>query len=59
MSKLLTVKDITKIFNLSLAATYRLIYSKEINFYKIGNSLRIKEEDLEKYLKEHRTDVMK
>jgi len=56
MSKLLTVKDIAKRMHLSVAATYQLIHSKEINFYKIGNSIRIREEDFNRYLHDTRVN---
>ncbi len=45
MSKLLTTKDIAKMLGISLPTVYRLIDSKKINYYKIGNSVRVKEEN--------------
>jgi excisionase family DNA binding protein len=50
MTKLLSTRDVAKMLNISLTTDYREIYSKQINFYKIGNCVRIKEEDLDKYL---------
>lgn len=59
MKKLLTVKDIAAQLNISVSSVYHIIQYKEINFYKIGNGLRIREEDFEKYLEENRIQSMK
>ena len=50
MNKLLSTREVAKILNISITTVYREIYSRHINFHKIGNWVRIKEEDLEKYL---------
>jgi len=37
MNKLLTIKEVASILNVSQSSIYHLIQAKEINFYKIGN----------------------
>jgi excisionase family DNA binding protein len=59
MSKLLTVKDIAKMLNVSNSFVYNLISSKQINFYKIGNSVRIREESFNKYLEENKVNIIR
>ena len=59
MNKLLTVREIADMLNISLATAYRLINVEEINFYKIGNSVRIREDDIIKLLKKSRVDSIK
>ena len=59
MSKLLTTTDIAKMLCISKPSVYNLISSKQINFYKIGNSIRIKEEDFNKYLEENKVNIIK
>ncbi len=48
--KLLTIRDIAKMLNISVSSVYHLIQAREINFYKIGYSVRIQDEDFNKYL---------
>jgi excisionase family DNA binding protein len=55
MSKLLTVREIAKILNTTPASVYSYITTKRINFYKLGNSVRIQEGDFKKYLNKNNT----
>jgi excisionase family DNA binding protein len=54
--KLLSIKDLSKIFNISQATAYRIVDSRKISFYKIGGVLRFSEDDILKYLEENRIE---
>lgn len=54
--KLLSIKDLGKIFNISQTTAYRIVYSRKIPFYKINGILRFSEDDIIKYLKENRIE---
>lgn len=47
----MTVKDVQKKLNVSLALVYRLVDRGELASHRIGKSIRISEEDLEDYLR--------
>lgn len=49
--KFLSVKEIARILQVSPSSVYHRLQAKEVNFYRIGRSVRVKEEDFEKYLK--------
>lgn len=51
-NKFFTVKDLADILKVSEKTIYRLIESKEIQAFKIGQSWRIKESDLQKFLED-------
>lgn len=57
--KFLTVREIATILNVSPSSVYHLLQAKEVNFYKIGRSVRIGEEDFNKYLEENKIDEIK
>jgi excisionase family DNA binding protein len=57
--KFLTVREISERLNVSPASVYHLIQAKEINFYKIGWLVRIREEDIDKYLKDYKKDTLR
>lgn len=59
MKKFLTINEVAKMLNVSQASVYHRIMAKEINFYKIGRSVRICEDDLNKYFEESKTNVIK
>lgn len=52
--KLITPKDLAKIFNISGTSVYRLIDSRKIPIYKVGGSLRFNPTDINEYLKKVR-----
>lgn len=54
--KLLSIKDLGKIFNISQTTTYRIVEGRKIPFYKINGLLRFSEKDILKYLEENRVD---
>lgn len=54
--KLLSIKDLGRIFNISQATAYRIVESRKIPFYKIGGVLRFSEKDIIGYLEENRID---
>lgn len=56
MSEFLTIKEIASMLNISVATTYRLIQAQEINFYKIGRSVRVREGDFNKHLADNKID---
>jgi excisionase family DNA binding protein len=45
----LSPKELADYFGVSLKTIYRRIEKREIPFYKIGGSIRLKKEDIEKY----------
>ena len=54
--KLLSIKDLGQIFNISQTTAYRIVEGRKIPFYKINGVLRFSEEDIINYLKENRVD---
>lgn len=54
--KLLSIKDLSKIFNISQTTAYRIVERRKIPFYKINGLLRFSEKDILKYLEENRVD---
>lgn len=59
MKKLLKLSEVVEYLNVSEITVRRLIDRGKISFYKIGKSLRFREEDIEKYLEDNRFDVLK
>jgi excisionase family DNA binding protein len=55
----LTPKELKDILGISLPTVYRLIDSRKIPYYKIGNSLRFFRDDIIKYLESNRIDQFK
>ncbi len=51
---MLTVKQVADMLNISLSTMYRLLNRKEILSYKVGNSLRMKQSDVEAYLEQNK-----
>ena len=45
----LSPQELADYFGVSLKTIYRRIESREIPFYKIGRSIRLKKEDIERY----------
>ena len=45
----LSPKELADYFGVSLKTIYRRIDNREIPFYKIGGSIRLKKEDIERY----------
>jgi len=54
--KLLSIKDLSKLFGISEATSYRIISGRKIPFYKISGVIRFSEQDILNYLKENRVD---
>lgn len=52
--KLLSIKDLGRIFNISQATAYRIVEGRKIPFYKINGVLRFSEKDILNYLEENR-----
>jgi len=59
MNKLLSFNDVKEYFNISQPTLYRLMNRGKIPFHKVGNSIRFRPEDVEKYLEENRINIMK
>ena len=57
--KLLSIKDLGKIFNISQTTAYRIVEGRKIPFYKINGLLRFSEKDILKYLEENRVEQMR
>lgn len=45
----LSPQELADYFGVSLKTIYRRIENREIPFYKIGGSIRLKKEDIERY----------
>jgi excisionase family DNA binding protein len=54
--KLLSIKDLGEIFNISKTTAYRIVEGRKIPFYKINGVLRFSEKDILSYLDENRID---
>jgi len=52
----LSPKELKDVLGISLPTVYRLIDSRKLPAFKIGNSLRFLKEDVIAYLKTHRID---
>jgi len=52
--KLLSIKDLGRIFNISKSTAYRVVEGRKIPFYKINGVLRFSEKDILSYLEENR-----
>lgn len=48
---LITPKELSELFKISLASIYRLVDKRALPFYKIGGNLRFSKNDIERYLK--------
>lgn len=51
-NEFLTIKDMSRIFEISTQAVYNWIKDKRLKFYRISNTRRIKKDDLLQYLKD-------
>ena len=54
MKEFLNPKEVAGMFYISIPTAK----AKEINFYRIGMSVRIREEDFNKYLQENKINVI-
>jgi excisionase family DNA binding protein len=54
----LSPKELKEILGISLPTVYRLIDSRKLPAFKIGNSLRFYRDDVIAYLKSHRIDQL-
>ncbi len=54
----LSPKELKDILGISILTVYRLIDSRKLPAFKIGNSLRVLREDVIEYLKSHRIDLL-
>ncbi|RPI19226.1 MAG: DNA-binding protein [Ignavibacteriae bacterium] len=54
----LSPKELKEVLGISLPTVYRLIDTRKIPAYKIGNSLRFCRDDVIAYLASHRIDQM-
>ena len=50
LNKLINTEELIGILNISKSSVYRLVDSRQIPFYKVGGSLRFKEDDILFYL---------
>jgi excisionase family DNA binding protein len=51
-----TPDELAEFLAISKATVYRLVGKRQLPFHKIGNVLRFKKEDIEKYLEGGRTE---
>ncbi|MCX6154105.1 MAG: helix-turn-helix domain-containing protein [Candidatus Kapabacteria bacterium] len=56
---LITPAELASQLSISMATVYRLIETRKIPFYKIGGSLRFKQDDVEKYIELNRKESIK
>ena len=58
MDRLLKVRDVAKLLNLSISKVYELVETHQIPFYRLGNKshapIRFRREDIEKLVKNRR-----
>lgn len=59
LTMMLTIKEVTKILNIGRATLYRLIDSGEIKAYKIGKSVRFKQEEIDEYVRSNQIQPKK
>ena len=57
--RLLKVRQVAVILNVSNTAVYRLVERREIPFYSFTRKLRFRESEIEEYLKRSRIEVIK
>ena len=50
LTRLLSIKEVIEILNISRATLYRMIDAGEIKAYKIGKGVRFKQEEIEEYI---------
>jgi excisionase family DNA binding protein len=54
----LSPKELKEILGISIPTVYRLIESRKLPVFKVGNSLRFLREDVIAYLESHRIDQL-
>jgi excisionase family DNA binding protein len=54
----LTRDDVARLLKVSRATVYRLVESRRLPFYKIGNRLRFDKQDVLAFLRHHRIDAL-
>jgi len=58
MDRLLTIDEVSSLLGLSRKTIYGYTSSKQIPYLKIGNSVRFKESDIEKWAESKRVDIV-
>ena len=56
MEDFLKIDELCKILKVKKSYIYNLTFSKQIPFYKIGNLLRFKHSEIEKWLSQRKID---
>ncbi len=54
---LLTVSEVSKFLNISRCYVFKLIKSGQMPAVRIGKLLRVSQTDLQRFIKNHRTEV--
>ena len=57
MNKLLTIKEVAELLNISVVTVRRIMKRHEIVYYKLGGSIRFKQQDVESYLSQQKKEV--
>ncbi len=57
-TEFLTRDDVARLLKISRATVYRLVESRRLPFYKIGNSLRFDKRDVLAFLRQHRVEAL-
>jgi len=47
---LITPRELSRLFKVSIASIYRLVDKRSLPFYKVGGNLRFSKTDIEEYL---------
>lgn len=55
VSVLLKARDVAEVLNISRALAYQLMRTGELPSVKMGNSVRVIPEDLQEYIRSHRS----
>ncbi len=54
MERMLTLKDVTQMLNISRTTLYRIMDDKELTSYLIGGQRRFKQSDVEEYIEKQK-----
>jgi excisionase family DNA binding protein len=57
-TEFLTRDDVARLLKISRATVYRLVETRRLPFYKIGNSLRFDKQDVLAFLRQHRVEAL-
>lgn len=56
--KLMKVAEAASLLRISIATMYRLVSRRAIPFFYVSKSIRLSRDDLQKYLDDHRNEII-